>query len=142
MLWVLASQESTNQLLKGWGSCFFEAIMNEETVLDRNLIMKLKNVRRLEKIIRCIKNEVFHSGFLPFPADLVTFTEEILNGKLYFLCSDKYEHLLKKHKSSSFFCKMNSLLVELILSPNQGEMICMRLEIARQTTFKVFLHNG
>ena len=22
-----------------------------------------------------------------FPADLVTFTEEILNGKLYFLCS-------------------------------------------------------
>ena len=24
-----------------------------------------------------------------FPADLVTFTEEILNGKLHFLCSDK-----------------------------------------------------
>ena len=24
-----------------------------------------------------------------FPADLVTFTEEILNGKLYFLCSEK-----------------------------------------------------
>ena len=24
---------------------------------------------------------------LHFPADLVTFTEEILNGKLYFLCS-------------------------------------------------------
>ena len=23
-----------------------------------------------------------------FPADLVTFTEEILNGKLHFLCSD------------------------------------------------------
>ena len=23
-----------------------------------------------------------------FPADLVTFTEEILNGKLYFLCGD------------------------------------------------------
>ena len=30
----------------------------------------------------CTKNEVFH-----FPADLVTFTEEILNGKLHFLCS-------------------------------------------------------
>ena len=26
-----------------------------------------------------------------FPADLVTFTEEILNGKLHFLCSDKYD---------------------------------------------------
>ena len=25
-----------------------------------------------------------------FPADLVTFTEEILNGKLHFLCSDHY----------------------------------------------------
>ena len=25
-----------------------------------------------------------------FPADLVTFTEEILNGKLYSLCSDGY----------------------------------------------------
>ena len=24
--------------------------------------------------------------YLQFPADLVTFTEEILNGKLYFLC--------------------------------------------------------
>ena len=32
----------------------------------------------------------FFSKFWPnpqFPADLVTFTEEILNGKLHFLCS-------------------------------------------------------
>ena len=28
--------------------------------------------------------------FLQFPANLVTFTEEILNGKLHFLCSDPY----------------------------------------------------
>ena len=41
------------------------------------------------------KNEVFHKRFLqqmwPNPqetADLVTFTEEFLNGKLFFLCSD------------------------------------------------------
>ena len=34
----------------------------------------------------CIKNEVFHKGFL-FAADLVTFAEEILNGKLHFFCS-------------------------------------------------------
>ena len=30
-----------------------------------------------------------------FPADLVTFTEEILNGKLHFLCSVKYVLVLK-----------------------------------------------
>ena len=40
------------------------------------------------------KNDVFHSRFLQYvspdsqeTADLVTFTEEILNGKLHFLCS-------------------------------------------------------
>ena len=27
---------------------------------------------------------------MKFPADLVTFTEEILNGKLYFLCSESF----------------------------------------------------
>ena len=44
----------------------------------------------------CTRNEVFHDGFLqlmwPNPletADLVTFTVEILNGKLHCLCSDK-----------------------------------------------------
>ena len=26
----------------------------------------------------------------PFPADLVTFTEEIFNGKVHFSCSDAY----------------------------------------------------
>ena len=40
----------------------------------------------------CTKTEVFRKGFLQgfFPhetADLVTFAEEILNGKLQFLCS-------------------------------------------------------
>ena len=34
----------------------------------------------------CTKNEVL-------PADLVTFTEEILNGKLHFLCSDTYNEV-------------------------------------------------
>ena len=28
-----------------------------------------------------------------FPADMVTFIEEILNGKLDFLCSDKVDNL-------------------------------------------------
>ena len=31
--------------------------------------------------------------FPQFPADLVTFTEEILNGKLHFLCSDIFDAL-------------------------------------------------
>ena len=35
-------------------------------------------------LFHCTKNEVFHYGF---PGDLVTFTEEIYNGKLHFLCS-------------------------------------------------------
>ena len=36
-----------------------------------------------------------------FPADLVTFTEEILNGKLHFLCSVSFTFLLTKSKSTS-----------------------------------------
>ena len=44
------------------------------------------------------KNEVSHEGFLQkmwpdpqFPADLVTFTEKILIGKLHFLCSGCFQ---------------------------------------------------
>ena len=36
----------------------------------------------------------FFSFFLQFPADLVTFTEEILNGKLRFLCSENIENFI------------------------------------------------
>ena len=40
---------------------------------------------------------------IKFPADLVTFTEEILNGKLHFLCS-----VINEIKSSveSLFCDL------------------------------------
>ena len=31
-----------------------------------------------------------------FPADLATFTEEILSGKLHFLCSDKFPILVRE----------------------------------------------
>ena len=36
--------------------------------------------------------------------DLVTFTEEILNRKLYFLCSDSNDHTVNhvKHNSCNF----------------------------------------
>ena len=60
-----------------------------------------KHLKRSSKDLLSIKqytlhqNEVFYSGFLqwmwPNPretADLVTFTEKFLNGKLHFLCSD------------------------------------------------------
>ena len=58
-----------------------------------------RRVKRFSKWnnIHCLKNEVFHYEFLQqmwanpqFPTDLVTFTEEILHGKLHFLCSDYY----------------------------------------------------
>ena len=37
-----------------------------------------------------------------FPVDLVTFTEEIFNGKLHFLCSDYIANLHKKTKLEYF----------------------------------------
>ena len=66
-----------------------------------------------------------------FPADLVTFTEEILNGKLHFLCCAIWDHLhnLKNVKSihgvvlhlvklrsstSSFLHKIAFLLLHLL----------------------------
>ena len=36
----------------------------------------------------CAKNQIFQEGFLQETADLVTFTEEIPNRKLHFLCSE------------------------------------------------------
>ena len=33
-----------------------------------------------------------------FPADLVTFTEEIVNGKLHFLCSELLIFILSKNE--------------------------------------------
>ena len=37
-----------------------------------------------------------------FPADLVTFTEETLNGKLHFLCSVTLEETLLKSNNRVF----------------------------------------
>ena len=36
-----------------------------------------------------------------FPADLVTFTEEIFNGELHFLCSDNRSTLIEMKRRSS-----------------------------------------
>ena len=53
------------------------------------------NVKRACKIFSIENNQFLYISksvaiMVKFPADLVTFTEEILNGKLHFLCSDKY----------------------------------------------------
>ena len=40
--------------------------------------------------IPCTKKEVFHYEFFQVVADLVTLTEEILNGKLHLLFSDSF----------------------------------------------------
>ena len=57
-------------------------------------IMSLEEVIDKRLSTQCTKNEVFRSGFLQYmwlnpqeTVDLVTFTEQILNEKLLFLCS-------------------------------------------------------
>ena len=35
-----------------------------------------------------------------FPADLVTFTEQMLNGKLHFLCSEQYDQVCVPQSNS------------------------------------------
>ena len=54
----------------------------------------------------CTKNEVFHLG--QFPADLFTFTEEILNVKLHFLCS-------ACSSASELYLNIDFLLLSIIL---------------------------
>ena len=43
-----------------------------------------------------------------FPAALVTFTEEILNGKLHFLCSVIYFFVISIHLASFFGNKLGN----------------------------------
>ena len=48
-----------------------------------------------------------------FPADLVTFTEEIPNGKFYFLCSDIYDVALYSRQltvSGQLFLQKSSIV--------------------------------
>ena len=49
-----------------------------------------------------------------FPADLVPFTEEILNGKLHFLCSELY--LVCKKISGNFYHSSTLIFQYFILS--------------------------
>ena len=56
---------------------------NETKRSNAQIIEKLRNLnlKYIKDTLPCTKNKVFHS------ADLVTFTEEIVNEKLHFLCT-------------------------------------------------------
>ena len=45
-------------------------------------------------------NFQIHKYFTTQTADLITFTEEILNGKLHFLCSEKSKTVIRIHQRS------------------------------------------
>ena len=80
------------------------------------------------------EKHTLHKNFLrisctKFPADLVTFTEEILNGKLHFLC------IVKKRRSQKIFVR--KLLVRLILQQSGVD----RTMILDKVSYK-FLING
>ena len=71
---------------------------------------------------------------LQFPADLVTFTEEILNKKLHFLCSDTtcytylstivtaHQNLVKITQKFHLFCKTSQLAWNWIIFTNTDTM--------------------
>ena len=72
-----------------------EAPIDRSSIADVLQCTYFETFRKVHKK-HCTKTEVFHYGCLQeirpnqqFPADLVTFTEEIRNGKLHFLCSEK-----------------------------------------------------
>ena len=54
-------------------------------------MQKKNDIIFIKRIILLLKHTAQKMQVLP--ADLVTFTEEILNGKLHFLCSDTYNEV-------------------------------------------------
>ena len=60
-----------------------------------------------------------------FPADLVTFTEEILNGTLFFLCSVDYYH---NEKESQIYNHMMHLPIALTKNNNNTNNTCDKLK--------------
>ena len=64
------------------------AALLKVTILSRNIFLIYSIMVTVQKMIFSIKYFFGKCDQNPqFPADLVTFTEEILNGKLHFLCS-------------------------------------------------------
>ena len=64
-------------------------------------------------------------SILQFPADLVTFTEEILNGKLYFLCSASTPILYRQNHVTIMDMIFWDFLVlyEIFLSPQVKQSV-------------------
>ena len=54
----------------------------------------------MNKISKCKATAQKIKFSIKFPADLVAFTEEILNAKLHFLCSERFASYLNAIKKS------------------------------------------
>ena len=69
-------------------------------------------------VLRCTKNEIFHKGFLQemWPNSQEIFTEEILNGKLQFLCSVNGEGIYTELSLLLFFLRSQSFQQHVIIT--------------------------
>ena len=52
---------------------------------------------------------------LQFPADLVTFTEEIFNGKFHFLCSESFKKRYQMDSNNTGLSLSNNIPTKVIL---------------------------
>ena len=108
-----------NQFTQNIENCYL--FYKSDRLEDSNLSNSLKEIVNLFFTQHTVQKKVFHYGFLQWirlnpagTADLVTFTEEILNGKLQVLCSDSsnalWRLILSVAKQSE---TMNSVMVEM-----------------------------
>ena len=69
-------------------------------------------------VLRCTKNEIFHKGFLQemWPNSQEIFTEEILSGKLQFLCSVNGEGIYTELSLLLFFLRSQSFQQHVIIT--------------------------
>ena len=81
--------------------------------------------------VNMTKSTVLCEFYPQFYADLVTFTEEILNGKLHFLCSENYGKLLMQYfKELSETCNL-ILVVVTIFSTGILKIVFNTLTLTR-----------
>ena len=85
--WIVVRYQHSNAL-----TLELEAVVLEKVLSSVTSNLRLHSVRYLKNIL-CTKN--------PQTVDLVIFTEEILNGKLHFLCSDIELEISKLFRSTN-----------------------------------------
>ena len=85
--WIVVPYQYSNAL-----TLELEAAVLEKVLSNVTSNLRLHSVRYLKNIL-CTKN--------PQTVDLVIFTEEILNGKLHFLCSDIESEISKLFRSTN-----------------------------------------